>query len=211
MICAYDEMYLEDAMHNMAEMLDFAALGCGMELDAFFEMFLASGYAEKFGKGEPRVVSGWSGTELALAVLEKSGIVAEQPQARVDYECSPEYWCGWVLGYYQWRTARSFKDIHEVVSMAGIERLYPALHEASEEKFVHTVNQMIRLGQYATKLQRMRKNAGYSQRELAEKTGLNLRTLQQYEIRAKDINKAAASTLLVLARVLGCRMEDLME
>ncbi|MDD4295630.1 MAG: helix-turn-helix transcriptional regulator [Ruminiclostridium sp.] len=52
---------------------------------------------------------------------------------------------------------------------------------------------------------------GYSQRALAEKVGVNLRTLQQYEIRAKDINKAARATLLSLAKVLGCRVEDLLE
>ena len=57
----------------------------------------------------------------------------------------------------------------------------------------------------------MKRVFGYSQRELAEKVGVNLRTLQQYEIRAKDINKAAGATLLALAKVLGCRMEDLLE
>ena len=45
----------------------------------------------------------------------------------------------------------------------------------------------------------------------AEKVGVNLRTLQQYEIRAKDINRAAGSTLFSLAKVLGCRVEDLLE
>ena len=55
----------------------------------------------------------------------------------------------------------------------------------------------------ATKLQELRKNIGYSQRELAEKSGVNLRTLQQYELKAKDINKAA-TTLLALSKTLGC-------
>ena len=45
----------------------------------------------------------------------------------------------------------------------------------------------------------------------AKKVGVNLRTLQQYEIRAKDINKAAGATLLALSKVLGCRVEDLLE
>lgn len=38
-----------------------------------------------------------------------------------------------------------------------------------------------------------------------------MRTLQQYEIRAKNINKAAGATLLALSKVLGCRVEDLLE
>ena len=51
----------------------------------------------------------------------------------------------------------------------------------------------------------------YSQRELAEKSGVNLRTLQQYELKAKDINKAATTTLLALSKTLGCKIEDLLE
>ena len=63
----------------------------------------------------------------------------------------------------------------------------------------------------APTLQTQRKISGYTQKELAEKVGVNLRTLQQYEIRAKDINKAAGTTLLALSKVLGCRVEDLLE
>lgn len=36
-------------------------------------------------------------------------------------------------------------------------------------------------------------------------------TIQQYEMRAKNINKAAAETLLQLAQVLYCSIEDLIE
>lgn len=46
---------------------------------------------------------------------------------------------------------------------------------------------------------------------LAELSGVNLRTLQQYEIGAKDINKAAAGSLQAMARVLGCEMSKLLE
>ncbi|WP_090527236.1 helix-turn-helix domain-containing protein [Pseudobutyrivibrio sp. UC1225] len=54
-----------------------------------------------------------------------------------------------------------------------------------------------------------RKLYGLSQSELAREAGINLRTLQQYEIGAKDINKAAAATVLSLSKVLKCRPEDL--
>lgn len=104
-----------------------------------------------------------------------------------------------------------FKEIFAGISGAELERLYPALHEASEEKAADTLNKIIERKAASTKLQMLRKNIGYSQRELAEKAGVNLRTLQQYELKAKDINKAASKTLLSLAKVLGCRIEDIME
>lgn len=211
MICAYEEMYLDDAMRNLGEMLDHAVLACDMDIDEFFQLFLASGIADMFGKGAPQYVSGRSGTELAIMVIEKAGMDVKCRKARIDYSCSPEYWCGWILAYYQWYTGLSFKEIYEKVSLKDIERLYPTLHEAPERKFVDVMNQWMRVKSYETRLQALRKKAGFSQKTLAEKAGVNLRTLQQYEIRAKDINKAAVTTLFSIAKVLGCRIEDLME
>ncbi len=46
---------------------------------------------------------------------------------------------------------------------------------------------------------------------LAGQADVPVRTIQQYEQRQKDINKAQAETLLRLARALNCNVEDLME
>ena len=211
MIHAYDDQYLDDAMICLGEAMDYVANICQIEMDRFLELFIGTGYAEQFGAGVPKYVSGLSGTELAMDILTKSGIYNTFPQAKIEYSYSPQYWSGWILAYYQWYTGRSFKEIQKYITMQEIEKLYPTLHEASEKKFVDTVNRIIRKENPPTRLQVQRKISGYSQRELAEKVGVNLRTLQQYEIRAKDINRAAGSTLFSLAKVLGCRVEDLLE
>ena len=211
MIHAYDDQYLDDAMICLGEAMDYVANICQIEMDRFLELFIGTGYAEQFGAGVPKYVSGLSGTELAMDILTKSGIYNTFPQAKIEYSYSPQYWSGWILAYYQWYTGRSFKEIQKYITMQEIEKLYPTLHEASEKKFVDTVNRIIRKKNPPTRLQVQRKISGYSQRELAEKVGVNLRTLQQYEIRAKDINRAAGSTLFSLAKVLGCRVEDLLE
>lgn len=211
MIHAYDNQYLDDAMKCLGEAMDYAANGCRMDMDRFLDLFIGTGYAEQFAAGVPKYVSGVSGTELVMDVLTKAGTEVDFPNAQIDYDYSPQYWCGWILAYYQWYTGRNFKEIQKHSTMQEIEKLYPTLHEASEKKFVDTVNRMIRKKNPPTRLQAQRKISGYSQRALAEKVGVNLRTLQQYEIRAKDINKAAGSTLLALAKALGCRVEDLLE
>ena len=95
--------------------------------------------------------------------------------------------------------------------MGEILALYPTHHEAPEEKFVDTVDAIIRRKKSATRLQMQRKRCGYSQKSLSEKSGVNIRTLQQYELGAKDIRKASAQTVLALANVLGCKVEDIME
>lgn len=208
---AYDKQYLDDAMGNLGEALDFAANVCQISLDDFLDMFITSGIAVQFGKGVPKYVSGMSGTELVLEVLHKTGISTKSTVPQTDYAYSPEYWCGWILAYFQWFTGRSFQNIHDAFSMHEIEQLYPALHEASEDKFVDTVNRIIQGKKLPTRLQAHRKSCGFTQKALCEKSGVNLRTLQQYELRSKDINKAAAGALRSLAQVLSCEIEDLLE
>ena len=44
-----------------------------------------------------------------------------------------------------------------------------------------------------------------------EMSGVSLRSIQMYEQRNKDINKAQAESLYCLAKALGCTMEDLLE
>lgn len=211
MIHAYDKIYLEDARGNLGEMVDYAVNSCQLEIDDFWEMFLISGYAELFGKGIPKYVCGMSGTELAKDVLYSVSGRVNFPEARIEYCPGPEYWCGWILAYYQWDSGRSFKNIYETIIMRNLLKMYPSLHEASEERCTASFNQIIRLNAYATRLQKLRKASGYSQKELAEKSGVNIRMIQQYESQTKDINKAATITIWSLAKVLGCQMEDLIE
>ena len=49
-----------------------------------------------------------------------------------------------------------------------------------------------------------------TQIELAEKSGVSLRTLQGYDCGRKQINKAAAETVLRLADALGCEVRDIL-
>lgn len=60
-------------------------------------------------------------------------------------------------------------------------------------------------------LQEKRKAAGFSQRQLADRVGMSVRTLQYYEQGALDFNKAAAETVYRLAVALGCSVEDLLD
>ena len=208
---AYAEEYLNDSMKNLGEAFDYAVNVCNIDIETFMGLFIASGFADMFGKGVPRVVSGLSGTELVMEVVNKAGQFYSFPKPQTEYGYSPEYWCGWILAYYQWKTGRTFKDIEVNISVTEILKMYPTLHEASEEKFVDTANAIILRRNNTTRLQRQRKQCGLTQKELAEKSGVKLRTLQQYEMKAKDINKASVSTILALASVLSCRIEDLME
>lgn len=211
MIHAYNIEYVKDAMNNLGEAADYAVSVCHISMDDFLTMFITSGISRQFESGVPKVVAGMSGTELVFEVLEKSGRHIPEWKEQTEYNYSAEYWCGYILAYYQWHSGRSFKDIMKHISAEEILNLYPALHEASEEKFVDTLNNIMKKKNAPTRLQELRKASGYSQRELAYRSKVSLRSVQQYEQRAKDINKAGASNLLALSKVLGCSIEDLME
>lgn len=206
---AYDEKYLDDAMKNLGEAFDYAVNMCKKDADEFANMFIISTVSDFYGKGNPKYVSGKSGTELAMDIMVSFDENASFPKAHIEYECSKEYWAGWILAYYQWISGKRFRDILDKVSMMDIIKLYPTLHEASEEKFVDTLDNIIKRKNSVTRLQLQRKKYGYSQRELAEKTGVNLRTLQQYELGTKDISKASVKSILALANALGCGIEDI--
>lgn len=60
-----------------------------------------------------------------------------------------------------------------------------------------------------TKLQKVRQAAGLSQSELADKAGISIRTLQSWEIGARDIRRASVETALRLAGALGCNINDI--
>lgn len=140
----YSEMYLSDAMKNLGEAFDYAVHDCNIEIDEFMNLFISSGYAHLFGDGHPKYVSGLSGTELVMTILEKQKGYTDFPEPKPIYDYSAEYWCGWALAYYQWKTNKTFESIHTNISMKEILKLYHPLHEASEDKFVDTVNGIIK-------------------------------------------------------------------
>ena len=208
---AYAESYLDTAMDTLGEAFDYAVNECAMDIDDFMDLFITTGAADSFECGSPKHIAGHSGTELVMEIVNKSGLRMSFPAASTSFDNSPEYWSGWILAYYQWETGCSFKKLHDVVSMQDIRKLYYPLHEASEQKFVDTMGAILQREKTSSRLQKQRKMLGYSQKELAEKTNVNLRTLQQYETGAKDLAKASFQTVVTLATALGCRAEDLIE
>ena len=58
-------------------------------------------------------------------------------------------------------------------------------------------------------LQRLRKEAGLSQSQLAKKAGIRVQVLQQYEQGVRDLNGAKLATLLQLCNALECRLADI--
>ncbi len=211
MIHAYDKVYLEKARTNLGRMLDFAVYELKYDIESFFELFVSSGIAERFGRGDFSVIAGMSGVELAYEVLECSDINIERIKPMFTVNRSKEYWTGWALAYYQWETSMSFSKIAEHIPIKDITALYSPYHEMDIRQFADKMNELYMSSKPETNLKLLRKKAGLSQKELSELSGVPLRTVQQYEQRQKDINKAKAEYVVALSRVLYCNAHDLLE
>ena len=211
MIHAYDKIYLDKARTALGRMFDFAVYDLNYDIAAFFELFIKTGISARFETGDFTLLAGMSGVELAYEVLEQSG--TELPRITPNYTInrSEEYWTGWALAYYQWETSMSFAEIVQYIPIKDIIALYSPYHEMDIRQFVDKMNALYKAAKPETNLKLLRKISGLSQRELAEQSGVPLRTIQQYEQHRKDINKAQAEYLVMFAKVLCCRVEDLIE
>lgn len=210
---AYNEFYLYDAMQNLGDMTDYALTDCGYSPDEFYSWFIRSGIASKIENGNPKYIAGMSGVELVREVVFRTtGNYPTKERVIKDFT-GREYWSGWILAYYQWYSHLNFSYIAENgLSLSVVLSLY-ILHEADQSKFIDTANDIIERhkSEKQPKLTTIRKARGFTQGELAQKSGVTLRMIQLYEQQQNDINKAQAGTLLSLAKALGCEMQDLME
>lgn len=211
MICAYDEVYLEKARIALGRMLDFAVYELRYDMTEFWNLFLASGVAARFGSGDFTLLAGKSGVEITYEVLEHAGIAHQRIKPQYTADRSEEYWTGWALAYYQWKTAIPFAEITRHVPVREVLLLYSPYHEMDIRQFVDKMNQLYKREKQDTKLKQLRRQAEFSQRQLAQLSGIPIRTIQQYEQGQKNINKARAEYLICLANVLHCQVTDLME
>ena len=211
MIHAYDKLYLEKARTALGRMLDFAVHEVNQNLADFFDMFIASGTAARMESGDFNVLVGKSGVELAYEVLEKSGLALQRVSPQYPTNRSSEFWTGWALAYYQWDSCLSFSKIVQTVSITDINALYNPYHEMDIRHFTAKMQELEDIKNNVTNIKRLRQQCGMTQKNLADFSGVPLRTIQQYEQRQKNINKASAETLYKLSKGLLCPIDAILE
>lgn len=199
---AYDESYLADAKDHLGDLFDYTVNTLGMNLRDAFERFAYSGVGEMFEKGHPLFLAGMSGSDLARRVLEATGRPGPYPK----YEFtgySREYWTGWTLAHFQWFSGIRFKDIDRYgLPIEAIREMYHPLHEADISKFLEIAGARVKLSTVSLKEQRT--NAGFTQAQLAQKSGVPLRLIRAYEQGTVALSHAEAGTVARLARALMC-------
>ena len=208
---AYQEIYRSKAQATLGDAFDYAVNTCGMNGTTFTKLFCASTVSRRMENGEPAYVAGKSGIEIVLEVISETMGKSLAIESHEHMGRSREYWIGWAAAYYQWHSGRKYSDIFKVIPFEDMQKMYYTLHEADITKFVEIADQLMKDHFKETNLKRIRTAYGCTQAELAKRSGVSLRSIQMYEQRNKDINKASVETVHSLAKVLGCTMEDLIE
>ena len=208
---AYQEIYVSKAQAALGYAFDYAVNSCGIPGTDFTRLFTASSVSRQMENGEHSCLIGKSGIEIAVeVVLETTGRQLDMEPIE-HFGRSKEYWIGWSVCYYQWISGRRYSEIFRAISFDDLQGMYYPLHEANVSKFVEIADERVREYFKDTNLKRIRTDYGCTQAELARRSGVTLRSIQMYEQRHKNINKASAETLYRIARVLGCTIEDLIE
>lgn len=211
MMNAYNELYLNDAIRCLANCFDYAINDCHISPDDFEKMFVHSGVSKNFEVGNPSIISGKSGEELVIKIIKKYYPNKEIPNTHYPFDRTPEYWAGWALAQYQWKTGKRFKDIFLRISLKEIILMYSVYHEMDISSFIETMEKKYYDKKLDTKLKTIREFRQISQSTLSKISNVSIRSIQLYEQEVNNIDKAQAHTLFKLARALGCQIEDLLE
>ena len=201
-IHAYAEVYVQDITELLSQVFDYVIRQCGVPCDEFAAIFARSRCAKELETGRAVALIGMSGYELAQT-LE---IPRKNLRKRCEFKYSPEYWAGWALAQYQWESGKRFRHIFEKVPLSKILSMYPVYHEMDISKFCETMDEWLS----GSRLREIREFCHVSREQLAELSGVNVRSIQAYETGVNDIYKAEVGTLLKLARTFGCSIEDLL-
>ena len=214
MFHSYPKNDLNSAQENLGLMFDCLVNKYGLDHNMAAQYFCASGFDKKFENGEISVISGMSGSEIAGEVYDacnSSFVLRDDDLSRLYFARSKEYWAGSYLAAYQWETGHLFEEIFSRIPFEEIVLMYQPYHEMDAARFIEEMEKRYISRVTETNLKKIREAVGLSQAELAEKAEVNIRSIQMFEQRVNDINKAQVGTLYRLAKVLFCNVEDLME
>ena len=209
MMTAYSELFVNDAMETLGEAFEYAINNLKIRGQEFLNLFSLGRIGEAFSRGEIRYISGMSGIELANTALKEYSFTIETKDYDLSISYPPEYWCGWILAYYQWCSGKTFSQIQKKISFQNLMNLYGVLHEADTSKAVQVLDRFFE--DESTNLAKARTEAGLSQSELAKASDVSLRSIQMYEQKNSNINNAQYNRLCAIAKALNCKIEDIVE
>ena len=200
----YRNIYLNDYVNLLSNAFDYAITDLKIDLDYFEKIIISSKYTRLLEILNPSIVSGESGIELILKMIEEKNLDIEIKEKEYrDYRTSA-FWLGYAISNYQFYKRKRFKDIFRKIHLKDILNMYDTYHEADIFVFIDDFDSMLSNINLESKLKTIRERNGLSQNDLADLSNVSLRSIQLYEQKVNDIDKAQANTLYKLSTALSC-------
>lgn len=207
----YRNIYLSDYVNLLSNAFDYALTDLKINPDFFEKIFASSRYSYLIEILNPGIVSGTSGVELVLKIIDEKKLDIEIKEKEFRNYRTSAFWVGYALAYYQFYKRKRFKDIFRKMHLKDILNMYNVYHEMDINNFIDDFDKMLNNIELESKLKIIRERYGLSQNDLAKLSNVSLRSIQLYEQKVNDIDKAQANTLYKLATALSCSIEDLLE
>lgn len=140
------------------------------------------------------------------------GLVSEtEPIAKIETEKYSIYVYS-IFGQFALQIVIGIKGVYPWTTI-NIDKMYR--NTASPECLVNAAEEHMRLleinksGKYDTNLERRRRAAGWTQKQLSERSGVHANIISRVENRTQPIGKCTFDTIRRLAAALECRPENL--
>ena len=202
---AYQEMYLNNAQALLGDAFDYAINACGIAGDSFMELFSVSSVSNRIENGEAAYIMGKSGIEAAVDVLVETTGKASTAKPKVNFNRSRDIGSAGPSPTTSGSPAGSsaiFLRSSRLKICSGCMRLST---KRTSAKFADIADAKVCEYFADTNLKRIRTLYGCTQAELARRSNVSLRSIQMYEQRNKDINKASAKLFSALRKSSAAR------
>ncbi len=207
---AYPKTYVKDLSHRIGLMLEKSHKH---DLDVYdiWNTFIHSNIAKEIEKGNAHYLSGFTSMEYLRELTHDNALVNQMIRNNDHVDFDQYYWSGSTLIKLQHRYDISFVELDKKLPLKKILEMYSPFHEMDINRFYEDMDEYFSSIKEETNLKKYRTNMGLSQSQLAELSNVDIRSIQMYEQRHNDINKAQGITLYKLAKALKVDVQDLLE
>lgn len=198
--------YLDDLVHEIATLFDLVSQE-NTDFHLFFFLFVRSSLLKNIERGNVKYLT-MKSNEMYYELTKNKKYLT----GTFHPFYSSAYWAGYILTYYCFLYNHSFKEVSKYIDIEWLIGLYYPYHEADERKTFDLLEDILKeRKEVPTNLKIIRTLNNLSQQQLAKESGVELRSIEMYEQRRNDINKAQSITLYKLSKALGCTIEDILE
>lgn len=207
----YDSLFLPIAEKALGNAFDVLYRKAKLTDEEVIAGLRSTKIAQGFNQGNPYVIAGNSGNELAREILESLG-KGDSFKRRYGNEPLNEYfWAGYVFAFFLWKSGHRMESSLRRLGIDTLIALYHPYHEMAIEAVYEKLEELLTKSKKPCALKYLRTAAHYSQSDLARASGVPLRSIQEYEQGRKNLGSAQISTVLAIAKVLWVDVEDLLD